>query len=347
VLRKYNSKNMAEIDYIIYQNNIGKIVNLSQLLNSYYWEIKANSKSNEYQSLLNEIYSKTSTLSSLSQIEIDKSKKLFENLNINQLLGEIKKITNAENEPLLKTTQQKIKKTMFNSEEGNRIVEKQEKMYGKLNKSKSKNDIEYIKISNQVLNQLPDELKYRKIKLSNGKEVDYVTKLEKPTFFKYCSVDKNVERRDFKTPMDYLESTLSKTFPSVDNDNKVPVVKITDMVLGKGKYNDKQIKNIYSIANKANLLTNDTYKEYGDTSNNDEKAKSKEIELNSIKENAISKLKDMKINSATMYFLFEKMYGECSKDDAWHVKLKKIRLTLVEMLYAAQPELMSKMFKPN
>lgn len=71
--------NKSDIDYVICQNKIGEIVNLSQIFNSHYWHGKKNKVAAE---TLKKIYEQVSQLSSLSQIEIDKAKKFFDSINI-------------------------------------------------------------------------------------------------------------------------------------------------------------------------------------------------------------------------------------------------------------------------
>ena len=72
--KEYNPINLAELDHKTSVNLIGEIVNLSQLLNSLFWDAK-NKK--EYYKLAN-VYKDICTLSVMSGIEIDKAKKVFE-----------------------------------------------------------------------------------------------------------------------------------------------------------------------------------------------------------------------------------------------------------------------------
>lgn len=71
--RYYNDDNKADLDIKTSVNKIGEIINLSQLLNSIYWE-KNNKK--EWGGL-EELYLDICKLSVLSNIEIDKAKKEF------------------------------------------------------------------------------------------------------------------------------------------------------------------------------------------------------------------------------------------------------------------------------
>lgn len=66
--------NLANIDHLIAGNNVGKIVNLSQLLNSHLWNKYNKNKRFDF----NEIYSKIAILSVLSGAEIDSSKRTFD-----------------------------------------------------------------------------------------------------------------------------------------------------------------------------------------------------------------------------------------------------------------------------
>ncbi|MFL0194433.1 hypothetical protein ACJDU8_02430 [Clostridium sp. WILCCON 0269] len=113
--RPYNEIEMAEIDNIIANNVIGRIVNLSQILNSYYWETKKNAGDKE---LLDILYKNISLLSSLSGTEIDKAKKMVDlGESIDDILNSISLIK-YKGEYILKTegTEVKIKKT--NSKKG-------------------------------------------------------------------------------------------------------------------------------------------------------------------------------------------------------------------------------------
>lgn len=67
--RPYSKEAMAEVDVTIAENFIGDIVNLSQVLNSVYWDTRFEKKNFD-------TYKDIATLSVLSGIEIDKAKKL-------------------------------------------------------------------------------------------------------------------------------------------------------------------------------------------------------------------------------------------------------------------------------
>lgn len=78
-VRRNSLEELAELDDILSNNFIGKIINKSQIVNSYMWDCKAKGKSEE---LVNKLYDISSMLSSLSQIELDKAKKSFDNVSM-------------------------------------------------------------------------------------------------------------------------------------------------------------------------------------------------------------------------------------------------------------------------
>ena len=79
VPKKNNMIEQCNMDVALSDNYIGKIVNMSQIFNSYLNDaIYRNAPKEEIDSL----YNMSSRLSSMSQIEIDRSKKVFDNINM-------------------------------------------------------------------------------------------------------------------------------------------------------------------------------------------------------------------------------------------------------------------------
>lgn len=77
----YTMSNLAEVDITIANGKIGDIVNISQKLNSYYWNIYSK---NPNDSRLEDIYKDVCQLSILSMLEIDKAKRDFGSLDIHK-----------------------------------------------------------------------------------------------------------------------------------------------------------------------------------------------------------------------------------------------------------------------
>lgn len=92
-LRKNNMSQLAELDTILSENYIGRIINLSQIINSYMNHAIKNGYDKE---IIDELYKASCKCSSLSQIEIDKSKKSFDNINMPNELSKIKKCRGVE-----------------------------------------------------------------------------------------------------------------------------------------------------------------------------------------------------------------------------------------------------------
>ena len=94
-----NSNDKADIDNKLSENKIGEIVNLSQVLNSYYWDYMYHGAD---KTLLDEIYDDISKLSTLSQIELDRAKKGY-TLNTAKCLKSISKKTYIQKGEKLKS----------------------------------------------------------------------------------------------------------------------------------------------------------------------------------------------------------------------------------------------------
>ncbi|WP_297419643.1 hypothetical protein [Clostridium sp.] len=88
--RKYNMIELQKLDVILSNNYIGKIVNMSQIINSYLNDAISKGESKE---IIDELYQASSRLSSMSQIEIDKSKKVFDNISMSKELSKMRKIS--------------------------------------------------------------------------------------------------------------------------------------------------------------------------------------------------------------------------------------------------------------
>jgi hypothetical protein len=81
---------LATLDSVLSNNFIGKIINKSQIGNSYMWHL---AKSGADEEVIDKLYNVTSMLSSLSQIELDKAKKSFDNISMPK---ELKKVNDTQ-----------------------------------------------------------------------------------------------------------------------------------------------------------------------------------------------------------------------------------------------------------
>jgi hypothetical protein len=87
--KKNNMQELQKLDIILSDNYIGRIVNMSQIINSYLNDAISRGEPKE---VIDELYQASSRLSSMSQIEIDKSKKVFDNISMNKELSKMRKI---------------------------------------------------------------------------------------------------------------------------------------------------------------------------------------------------------------------------------------------------------------
>jgi hypothetical protein len=87
--RKNNMVELQKLDVILSDNYIGRIVNMSQIINSYMNDAISKGEPKE---IIDELYQASSKLSSMSQIEIDKSKKVFDNISMSKELSKIRQI---------------------------------------------------------------------------------------------------------------------------------------------------------------------------------------------------------------------------------------------------------------
>lgn len=88
-LKPYNALSLVEVDSQLSKNKIGEIVNLSQILNSYYWQEYF--KTNHNNDYLDMVYKNILALSVLSTIEIDKAKHPFD-LPMERILHDIRNL---------------------------------------------------------------------------------------------------------------------------------------------------------------------------------------------------------------------------------------------------------------
>lgn len=159
---------LAELDDVLSNNFIGKIINKSQIINSYMWDCKLKNMDGE---LIQKLYDISSMLSSLSQIELDKAKKSFDNISMTKELKNINDMKYKE-------------KTIIDF------------------------DIEYL--FKESVDKETGEVKEEPILDSKGKQKK-IKKMIVPKFFEYVARDNTYRNTiKFNTPMDYLEEILNE-----------------------------------------------------------------------------------------------------------------------------------------
>lgn len=209
--RELTDENMSNVDFIISRNYIGSTINLSQELNSLYNHLSYNKLADEQQ--LKVIYELTSRCSSISQTEIDKAKKQFEDLNVPMELAKMKQGFRFVDHKDIVRTNKEIKKIK------NELVQKQieireyrknkrkpilkeireiEKDLDINDSSELQNNISELKIKIQRINEEREcEIQEIKKKLSQKytELKKYDNRRVKPYFFKFVGDNKAKKQR--------------------------------------------------------------------------------------------------------------------------------------------------------
>lgn len=310
IKKHYTSAGMASIDYIISKNMIGKIINLSQIFQSYFWNIKNNPEKYD-KKLLDIIYNCISQLSSLSQVELDKPKK-FTSLNMDIMLSKLK-ATKYNGEKIIKTDEILVYKGKITDDENKEI----EVLKKEIKKSKNK-----------------DEIKILKSKISEIKKIEK-TKDIRPKFFKYCGEGQEYKWEYFKTPMDYLEAAIDG-IPDTNRTNTIDVNEI--LMIDEYDMNDadrKQIEKIKEIINKLN-------KNIKAIRANVQRDKKQDVLLiQDLKEEAIDRIKKMKISIVTILCIFNRIYSKNNRDK----EISKYKILLLSTLWKTKKDVMINCFK--
>ena len=351
-----NGFNMAKIDHIISQNYIGSVVNLSQEINSLMNHLICNKNAdNEY---INDLYTRSSKLTSISNVEIDKAKKQFEDLDVPKELSKMKKdlkmVDDTEARELRKEIEmlrkQKKNADELKLEEIKKEITDKRKQMSKLDSRRLKarffkyvGDNESKKSKNKVNRDYKKKLyketleKYAKNKGITLKEVNKkdkeVIKLLKETDKKYEEWKERIYV-NMDTPMDWLESEID----DVNNKKKVGTVQVIQLIKkSKHSANEKAVKVIVDILKNLDIMIN-SYK-----MNDELSYKDKSKNINYVKEESIEILKSIKITKADMTGILKRCLNTVKKNN----KIKKksgIESLTLEILFNTYGKKLLNMF---
>ncbi|MEG1141549.1 MAG: hypothetical protein RSE41_03710 [Clostridia bacterium] len=325
---KMNGANMAKIDHIISQNYIGSVINLSQKINSLMNHlIYNNSNDVEY---ISDLYNRSSKLTSISNVEIDKAKKQFEDLNVPKELSKMKedlKMVDDEEVRELRKYIEELRKQKKNTKDELELEYLKEeiadkcKQMSKLDSRKLKarffkyvGDNESKKSRNKVNKNHKRKLyketmeKYAKEKGITLKEVNEkdkeLIKLLKETDKKYEEWKDRIYV-EMDTPMDWLEIEID----SVDNKKKVGTVQVIQLVKkSKHSSDEKVVKVIVDLLKDLDVIIN-SYK-----MNEELPYKDKSKNINYVKEETIEILKSINITKADMTGILNKCLNTVKKN---------------------------------
>lgn len=233
-LDNYSMENIVSVDHKIAQNYIGQIVNWSQLLNSYYWHYY-NRNDGHQDDLLTEIYERISMLSSLSQCEIDKAKKLY-NIDVQKYIKEIREWD-------------LIEKAIGVEYNAKNLPEKEAKEYAQLYEKKKacKNATER--------RELADKMKDIIRRAKESETVVY------PNFFKLIHSSGIHAYKAFDTPMEYIYEMIGDKGIFPERGSRTKSIGIEKLVAEPNfsLVNKKQISHFRTVCQKAYKQTGDLY----------------------------------------------------------------------------------------
>lgn len=325
-LRPEDAQNCYEVDNCISNNLIGRIVNMSQILNSFYWDLKSKGADDK---TLNAIYDEVSKLSSLSQLEIDKSKKYFETsfLDMRQVLADIKDsndLKDKDGNSILYETNKKLKYNYSDNEK---------EKYNVLFKNRDK-------FTDKEFEDKFDSLMYK----------DKILMI-RPIFFKALGNKKDNSNKfkyqHFHCPMDYVQDVIKQEIKNANIIKAENRIALIDIFIQKNdcEANRHQAPKIIELVNEANkrlkAIKADKYRNKDDDY----------VLQQTIKNDLINELGKLSVNKYTIVHIANMVYNDKStkyknvNGDIIEVKLSKIKGLLFNSLWKAQKETMIEAIK--
>lgn len=238
--RNFTALESADIDNIIANSNsdIGIVCNWATVLNSKYFDLKSKGAK---QSLLDDIYKKSSMCSTFSQLSIDRSKKNFSNkdCNISECLKTIYDLVNDEGNSIFEKIEIPVRKKNLDDDEVIFVNVQLERL-----KSKEIDEVQF----NDILDKkLIDHKTYKK---SGDIKEMWISKPIRPMFFMYLDTGdkrqaKDITKSNWNCPMNYLEEILKNLDPK-STENTIPLSKIIKPVDLK-KVDYRQINKIFQL----------------------------------------------------------------------------------------------------
>lgn len=341
---RYNTaESLADLDNQIAINKIGEIVNLSQCLNSYFWnEYYKGNKANK--EVMKSIYDNVLVLAILSGIEIDKAKHTFD-LEMTPILNKIrsmKVLIDGEYEDVFQTADMEIRKK-YSKDEIEKIYELQEEiLYLETFKDEEfidENTIneeytlsQYEEDYNNLLNSKKKELK------SILNEVEKKKRVKRPYFFKYNQDGVYVWDETINCPMNYLINEIesnSLTVTYLNGKKQTPRLEFDKYLLNneiditKGLWRTQQA--IYDIVKQYSTKKNALYRD---------KFRDKLLDnvfLRQYENEAIEKITKKNITRETMMRTIYPLYYKLKDAEDYKYKdLRKDKLTILGLLWKSQ-----------
>lgn len=381
--RYYNIEHFIDCDKTIADAKIGEIVDLSQLLQSYYHEVKLKTDitCEKKEQILQYLKNQISKLASLSGCEIDRAKRDFP-VNTDKELNKIRNyIADHENKDNLLHGIVKTSDVTY-------IVTSVKKKYLKENPSLDEDEKEDYSIISQVLEltkeneKIADELseniddeKAKKLKRNisdNKKKIDTLLRsrtavkkdaLGKPMFFKEAfPINDKTYYTYFNCPMDYLQEILNTEYPRKKRTTKrnkngkvvqMPKMKLIDFFDNPIEYNprtnkikrgnDKHVNKIIKIASDYEKKRSGLY------GNQNRKAGLQfdaEVEKRELFQKCVEEVSAMKLTKKTVYNIINMLYGS-NQAKSHNNGANEYGKTIIDILFNSHKNLLLSIFKKD
>ncbi|MCR2050842.1 hypothetical protein NSB25_26795 [Acetatifactor muris] len=363
--RYYCIEDFIDCDKEIANAKIGEIVDLSQLLESYYFDILCDSDINEEKKkeVLLYLRNEISKLASISGCEIDRAKREYP-IDTNAELKRIRSYLAGHTKPenllhgIIKTgnvkfTVKSVKKKYLTE---NLNVDAGEKSdYETIQKILRLNAENEMICSNMSIS---DTKEGRKRLCDNKKEINTLLKsrtrtreqvMAKPKFFKEVFPEGDTAYYEyFNCSMDYLQQIIKEEYPRKDKRDKITLVLI-DFFEKPVEYrengrlitgNDKHAKIIIELAKKYEKSRKELYANYSKANGLEYDA---EMEKRNLFRNVVEEAAEVKLTRQTVYLILYKLFGsnQAIAHDGGAGQYKK---TIMDILYNSHKGLLLDMF---
>lgn len=367
--RYYCMEDFIDCDKTIADAKIGEIVDLSQLLQSYYHDVRLDKKIDieRKQKLLLYLRNEISKLASLSGCEIDRAKREFP-VDTDKELDKIRNYMAGHKEPgnlfygIIKTgsvsyVADTVKKKYLT--EGADVKLEEEEDFEVIQKVLALNERNRM-ISDCLNDGIMDDGAAQCMKeiAENNREISALLKSRKkyrenvpakPLFFKEVfPVNNKAYYVHFDTAMDYLQEIIKDEYPRKHSrDDRTfgfmdffakPIEYNKKGKLKKG--NDKHVKEIVRIAEKYEKERKELYVNYGKANGLEYDA---EIEKQKLFRQAVDEASEMELTRQTVYLILNKLYGsnQAKSHDGGAGEFRK---TILDILYNSHKTLLLGMF---
>lgn len=367
--RYYCMEDFIDCDKTIADAKIGEIVDLSQLLQSYYHDVRLNKDIDDRkkQKVLLYLRNEISKLASLSGCEIDRAKREFP-VDTDKELNRIRNYMAGHEEPdnlfngIIKTggveyVADTVKKKYL--KEGADIKEEEKEDFEIIQKVLLLNEKNSM-ISKALNDDLMNEYNAQHIKemAENNKEISRLLKSRKkyrdnvsakPMFFKEVFPENDATYYEyFNTAMDYLQEILKEEYPRKQGrDDRTfgfmdffakPIEYNKKGKLKKG--NDKHAKELIKIAERYEKNRKELYANYAKANGLEYDAEKERRELF---KQAVEEVSEIKLTKQTVYLMLNKLYGsnQAKSHDGGAGELRK---TILDILYNSKKKLLLEMF---